>query len=67
MGSVSRMPLKLKKAYERYFGGGERPGQFHRHDKLKVYDILSLSRQDEDDIVFLIDRITTRPATTSAA
>lgn len=38
------MPVKLKKAYERYFGGGERPGQLHRYDKLKVYDILSLSR-----------------------
>jgi hypothetical protein len=67
LGSLSRLPFKLKKAYERYFGGGERPGQFHRYDKLKVYDILSLSRQEEDDIVFLIDRIATRPAGTSSA
>lgn len=67
LGSLSRLPIKLRKAYERYFGGGERPGQFHRYDKLKVYDILSLSRQDEDDIVFLIERITARPPGTSSA
>ena len=54
LGSLSLLPAKLRQAYERYFGGGERAGQLHRHDKLKVYDILSLSREDEDDIVFLI-------------
>jgi hypothetical protein len=64
LGSLSRMPLKLRRAYERYFGGEERTTQFHRYDKLKVYDILSLSRQDEDDIVFLIERIASRSANT---
>jgi len=44
LGSLSVLPPKLRKAYERYFGAGERAGQLHRHDKLKVYDILSLSR-----------------------
>ena len=67
LGSLSLRPARLRQAYERYVGGGERAGQLHRHDKLKVYDILSLSREDEDDIVFLIERFTARPAGASAA
>lgn len=44
LGNLSRLSPKLKRAYERYFGGAERPAQFHRLDKLKVYDILSLGQ-----------------------
>lgn len=49
---------KLRRIYERHFGGPDRGSQFHRHDKLRVYDVRSFNRDHEDDIVFLFQRLT---------
>lgn len=50
---------KLRKIYERYFGGGERTSQFHRHDKLRVYDVRSFNRDHEDDIIYIFEKMGT--------
>ena len=48
---------KLRKIYERYFGAGERTSQFHRHDKLRVYDVKSFNKDYEDDIVYMFEKM----------
>lgn len=60
LANLSPLPNnKLRRIYERYFGGSDRTSQFHRHDKLRVYDVRSFNRDYEDDIVFLFQRLTT--------
>lgn len=58
LGYLNRIQsAKLRKIYERYYGGIERASQFHRHDKMRVYDIRSLNRDYEDEIIYLLERI----------
>ena len=58
MAYINRIPsLKLRKIYERYFGEMERIFQFRREDKLKVYEVKRSKCPYEDDINYLVEKL----------